>query len=169
MEHNRRELPQLIEILELLQKAKEYSFKSLERIEKLNAYETQIQGRNAFVQRSLIEQSQAMQILSDQNPEIEMLRSLKVRIDEALNHSLALSQLNERSLEILDLSANDAIEQGNIAKASSLLKSVIACLDLITKEKLEAFVQTTLSNQNAGNEKENPEVLNALKTRLKGF
>lgn len=169
MEHNNRELPQLNEILELLQKAKEFSVKSLERIEKLNAYETQIQGRNAFVQRSLAEQAQAMQILSEQNPEIEMLRSLKYRIDEALSHSLALSQLNERSLEILDLSANDAIEQGSITKASALLKSVIACLDLIATEKFEAFVQTTLSNQSAGNEKENPEALNALKTRLKGF
>lgn len=168
MEHN-RELPQVSEILELLQKAKEYSIKSLERIEKLNAYATQIQGRNAFVQRSLIEQAQVMQILSEQNPELEMLRSSKNRIDEALSHSLALSQLSERNLEILDLSANDAIEQGNITKASSLLKSVIACLDLIAEEKFEAFVQTTICNQNAENEKENLEALNALKTHLKGF
>lgn len=168
MEQN-RELPQLIEILELLQKAKDYSLKSLERIEKLNAYETQIQGRNAFVQKSLIEQAQAMQILSDQNPEIEALRSLKFRIDEALNHSLALSQLNERSLEILDLSANDAIEQGEITKASTLLRSIVACIDLIAGEKFQDFVQTTLYNQSAGNKKDNPDALHKLKMHLKGF
>lgn len=162
-----KEFSQFDEILDLLQKAKEYSLKSLERVEKLNAYATQIQGHNAFVQRMLIEQAQVMEILSQQNPEIDIFKSSKSRIDEAITYSLALSQLNDRNLEILDLSANDVIKQGDLTQASSLLKSVISCLDLITKEKFEAFMQTTISNQNAS-EKEDLKALDAIKAHLKG-
>lgn len=167
MEHN-KQLPQVQEILDLLQKAREYSIESLKRVEKLNSYATQIQGRNTFIQHSLKEQAQIMGILSDQNPELEILKNSKDRLDEMLAHSLALSQISEKSLEILDLSANEAIEQEGINKASSLLKSVIACLDLIEKEKLEAFVQTTTNNQDAGNTQGSLEALQTLKTHIKG-
>lgn len=167
MEPN-KQLPQLQEILDLLKKAREYSIESLKRVEKLNSYATQIQGHTTFLRESLKEQAQIMEILSDQNPELEILQTSKDRFDEMLSHFMALSQMSEKSLEILDLSASEAIEQEGIIKASSLLKSVIACLDLIEQEKLEAFVQTTTSNQSAGNTQGSLETLQALKNHLKG-
>lgn len=167
MEHN-RPIPQIEEILELLQKAREYSIESLKRIEKLNGYATQIQGRNIFVQRGLRDQAQMMEILSEQNPELEIFKSSKDCLDEMLSHTMAVSQISQKSLEILDLSADEAIEQEGISKASSLLKSVIACLDLIEQEKLEAFVQTTTNNQNAGSTQGSLETLQALKYQIKG-
>lgn len=162
-----KQLPQVQEILELLQKAKQYSLKSLERIEKLNAYTTQIQGRNTFVQQSLREQSEVMGLLSEQNPSYDIFKTSKDRVDEALNHSLALAQLSERSLEILDLSADEVSYQEDLIKASSLLKAVVVCIDMIATEKLEAFIQTTASNHHADNSQSDSHSLQTLKQYLK--
>lgn len=146
------QLPQIQEALELIKEAKTYSVEMLERIEKLCSLLTQIQGRNTFVQQCLKEQAQVMNILSEQNPEYEIFKSSKDQIQEALTHSLALSQLSDRGLEILEVSANTSEEQEGIAKAGVLLKSVIGCLDMLLGEKIEDFIQTTASNQSADNQ-----------------
>lgn len=167
MEHN-KQLPQIKEIFELLQKARDLSVDSLQRIEKLSSYATQIQGRTTFIKQSLKEQAQIITILSEQNPQVEILRSSKDRIDEVLAHSLELTHLSEQSLEVLDASRDQEIENQEMNKASALLKSVIACLDLIAQEKLEAFVQTTASNQDAMKQEGSFETLQTLKNHLKG-
>lgn len=163
------QLPQIEEALELIKEAKTYSVEMLERIEKLCSLLTQIQGRNTFVQQCLKEQAQVMSIVSEQNPEFEIFKTSKDQIEEALTHSLALSQLSTRGLEILEVSANTSEEQERIAKAGVLLKSVIGCLDMLLGEKIEDFIQTTASNQSAGNQEIDSASLQNLKNRfLKG-
>ncbi|WP_305862436.1 hypothetical protein [Helicobacter cholecystus] len=157
------QLPQIQEILELIKEAKTYSVEMLERIEKLCSVMTQMQGRNTFVQQCLKEQAQVMKIVSEQNPEFEIFKSSKDQIQEALLHSLALTQLSERGLEILEVSANTSQEQEGIAKASLLLKSVIGCLDMLLGEKIEDFIQTTANNQNAGIQEIDAQSLQSLK------
>lgn len=160
------QLPQIQEILQLIKEAKTYSVEMLERIEKLCAIITQIQGRNIFVQQCLKEQAQVMNILSEQNPEFEIFKTSKDQIQDALTHSLALTQLSERGLEILEVSANTSEEQEGIAKASLLLKSVIGCLDMLLGEKMEDFIQTTASNQSAGNQEIDTQSLQSLKNHF---
>lgn len=157
------QLPQIEEALELIKEAKTYSVEMLERIEKLCSLLTQIQGRNTLVQQCLKEQAQVMSIVSEQNPEFEIFKTSKDQIEEALTHSLALSQLSTRGLEILEVSANTSEEQERIAKAGVLLKSVIGCLDMLLGEKIEDFIQTTASNQNAGNQEIDSASLQSLK------
>lgn len=147
MEHN--SLPQIQEVLELIAQAKEYGIEMLERIEKLNSYATQIQGRNVFVQNCLKEQAQLFAILLEQNPEMEIFKSSINQVQEALLHSTALQQLNERSLEVLDQSANNTEDQEGITKASVLLKSVINCLDMLMGHQIKEIAKITDSNQNA--------------------
>lgn len=147
MEHN--SLPQIQEVLELIAQAKEYGIEMLERIEKLNSYATQIQGRNVFVKNCLKEQAQLFAILLEQNPEMEIFKSSINQVQEALLHSTALQQLNERSLEVLDQSANNTEEQEGITKASVLLKSVINCLDMLMGHQIKEIAKITDSNQNA--------------------
>lgn len=160
------QLPQIQEVLGLIKEAKTYSVEMLERIEKLCGIITQIQGRNTYVQQCLKEQAQVMSIVSEQNPEFEIFKSSKEQIQEALTQSMALSQLSERGLEILEVSANTSQEQGEIAKASLLLKSVIGCLDMLLGEKIDDFVQTTTSNQSAGSQEIDTQSLQTLKNHF---
>lgn len=160
------QLPQIQEVLDLIKEARVYSVEMLECIEKLCAIITQIQGRNTFVQQCLKEQVQVMSIVSEQNPEFEIFKSSKDQIQDALTHSLALTQLSKSGLEILEVSANTSEEQEGIVKASLLLKSVIGCLDMLLGEKIEDFIQTTTSNQNAGNQEIDTQSLQNLKNHF---
>lgn len=160
------QLPQIQEVLDLIKEARVYSVEMLERIEKLCAIITQIQGRNTFVQQCLKEQVQVMSIVSEQNPEFEIFKSSKDQIQDALTHSLVLTQLSKSGLEILEVSANTSEEQEGIVKASLLLKSVIGCLDMLLGEKIEDFIQTTTSNQNAGNQEIDTQSLQNLKNHF---
>ena len=72
-------------------------------------------------------------------------------------------------LDQADFHSNTSEEQEGIAKAGVLLKSVIGCLDMLLGEKIEDFIQTTASNQSAGNQEIDSASLQNLKNRfLKG-
>ncbi|WP_199919383.1 hypothetical protein [Helicobacter enhydrae] len=160
-------ISQIEELLLLIVGAKEDSLEMLKAIDKLSAFTTQMQGRNSYIQHCLQEQLRLFALLAEQNPQMPIFQSAQDQIKEALTHSLALDQLGRRCLEVLDVRASSMQGSEGIGKAQTLLKSVIACLDMLIGEKIKELNQITSFNQSANQDTPNQSLQN-LKLHFKG-